>query len=257
MPIMQLAISDARPADVLRLVGNGATCTDAAAEIGVDRKTVTRWRQQVEGFGDAYDRAAELSRDESPQGRVALDLLVSAWTPGGLVTTEVATPAGSETELLDQAVGVEDPPASPSEERVVVRPAYVEPDVLDARGKEITVQGRRRVAAEPSPYTTVRPPTREEWLAEMAAMAKDKKQPERVRVTAIAAVTSGLMGGPVRARPSDFEDATVAAAAARGRDPGVPASVWEEAKQRFLGPAPDPEAERSGDVVEFERAPPG
>jgi hypothetical protein len=252
------------------------TARDAAAKIGINRKTVERWRQHLSGFGDAYTSAAKLSRVGTPEGRDALDLLVRTWTPGGLVSHV-------ETAALDELRGatvaligtgkvapteppspVAEPPRAREPEPVieplperklprVERTECVEPDVLDVRGKELTPHVARR--DEISPYTTARPPTRDEWLAEMAKLSLDKTQPDRVRAVAIAAVSSGLNGGPVRARPADIEEVTTAAARERGRDPGVPASVWEEAKKNFLGPAPEPEATRSGDVVEFDRAP--
>lgn len=195
---------------------------------GVNRKTVTRWRQGVVGFAAAYDRAVQLSRDESERARRELELLVLAWTPGGLVTN------------AEQSV--------------------VDPDVLGADGSEITLQGALPSKPFVSPYTKVRPPTPDEWIAEMAAMAKDERQPERVRVTAIAAVTTGLLGGPGgrSRRPAELDDPAMAAAAqARGRDPGVPASVWQEARRNFLGPAPaQADDSKGGDVVELEQATP-
>jgi hypothetical protein len=141
-------------------------------------------------------------------------------------------------------------------------PTCIEPDVLDASGTVLAVQGERRSAAPISPYTTVRPPTKDEWLAEMAALALDRKEPERVRVMAGVSVSALLQAGVGGrwAKPEEVVDAAVAEAAReRGRDPGVPASVWQEARQNFLGPAPEPASDstRSGDVVEFERAPPG
>jgi hypothetical protein len=128
----------------------------------------------------------------------------------------------------------------------------IEPDVLDARGKTITTrEGQKPERA--SPYTTDRPPTQAEWLAEMAKIGLDKKQPERVRAVAIAAVSSALNGGPVRGRPAELEEVVAQAARERGREQGVPASVWQEARKNFLGPAPE-EDEQGGDVVEFEQA---
>jgi len=87
----------------------------------------------------------------------------------------------------------------------------------------------------------------------MALLSKDSSQPAQVRAVAIAAVSSGVLGGPVR-RPVEAEQVP---SQVRGRDPGVPASVWKEARKNFLGPAPDdkPDAAPGGDVVEFERAP--
>jgi hypothetical protein len=253
------------------------TARDAAAKIGINRKTVERWRQRLVGFGDAYNLAAELSRDSTPEGRDALDLLVQTWTPGGLVD-QVPHVNPAWVELREAAAylssagqsapaeppsAVADPtqarepdhviePLAEREHERADRTECVDPDVLDARGKEIAAHARR---AEPSPYTTVRPPTRDEFHAMAAALMMDERAPERLRVTAVAALSSGLNGGPVRARHSDIEEVTTAAARERGRDPGVPASVWEEARKNFLGPAPEPEATRSGDVVEFDRAP--
>jgi hypothetical protein len=265
MALVQLDLTDTRPAAILRLVGEGKTARDAAAEVGINRKTVERWRQRVSGFGDAYDLAAQLSRDNSPEGRGSLDLLVRTWAPGGMVSrVSLEGPALVELREVAAAIGetsqaaLAEPPSTAAEPEPprAERPACVEPDVLDARGEEISTQVSRR--NEPSPYTTVRPPTRDEWLAEMAKLSLDKSQPERVRAVAIAAVSSGLNGGPVRVRPAELEDVAGAAARERGREPGVPAGVWQEARKNFLGPAPDPapEAQRGGDIVEFEQAKP-
>lgn len=242
--------------------------------VGISRKTIVRWRDRVPGFGEAYDRATALSRDGSAKAREELNLIVAAWTPGGIVEAEPELasepqPAAAPVLEAEPDLGVDPLEREPEwvrervravVERAAVRtePEVVEPDVLDAAGGEVSVRSLRAPLA---PYTKVRPPTRDEWLAEMAALAKDPEQPERVRVTAIAAVSSGLFGGPGgrSTRPADLDDATVAAAAARGRDPGVPASVWQEARRSFLGPAPAPEAtdDKGGEVVELEQATPG
>lgn len=236
--------------------------------VGISRKTIIRWRERVPGFGDAYDKAAALGRDGSAKARQELSLIVAAWTPGGITevdprpelapepskapaTEPAPDPEPAEAPVLEaaQRPGIDNLEREPAWVRERVRSALelatdraeaevVEPDVLDAAGSEVSVRGPRAPLA---PYTKVRPPTRDEWLAEMAAIAKDPEQPERVRVTAIAAVSSGLFGGPGgrSTRPADLDDATVAAAAKRGRDPGVPASVWEQARRNFLGPAPE------------------
>jgi hypothetical protein len=94
---------------------------------------------------------------------------------------------------------------------------------------------------------------REKFKKAMAKIGLDKKQPERVRAVAIAAVSSALNGGPVRGRPAELEEVVAQAARERGREQGVPASVWQEARKNFLGPAPE-EAEQGGEVVEFEQA---
>lgn len=268
MLVQQFPLDDHRPAEILRLVGEGATGKTAAKAIGISRKTITRWRERVNGFGQAYDRAASLSRDGSEKGRADLELLVAAWTPGGLVEPEPEPqppPEPAPLELQPEWVrervhAVPELGREPSEPvgfAATVAAAVVEPDVLDATGAEITVQGSLPVQLA-APWTKVRPPTCDEWIAQMAITATDKKQPERVRVTAIAAVSSALFGGPGgrSTRPADLDDVTVAAAA-RGRDPGVPASVWDQARRSFLGPAPDADDSEGGEVVDLERATPG
>lgn len=262
---------DRRPAEILRLVGDGATGRDAAAKLGINRRTVIRWREQIAGFGEAYDRAAKLSREETAEAREELDQLVAAWTPGAAAKPDPEHEPDPETlkarlerepEWVRERLRPLLKSDGPAEPTSVAAPSAVVPDVLDSSGAEITVHGSRPPAKPASPYTTARPPTRDEWLAEMAAMAKDPKQPERVRVTAIAAVSTGLFGGPGgrSTRPADLDDVAMAAAAqgqARGRDPGVPASVWQEARRNFLGPAPAPADDSKGaDVVELEQATP-
>jgi hypothetical protein len=257
MPFVQLELTDIRPAAVLRLVGGGMTARDAAAKLGINRKTVERWRQRVPGFGDAYNLAAALSRDDTPEAGEKLDGLVQTWTPTGLIGRSQISVLLPPVEAL--------PEPEPTREQLRIEdsappPTCIEPDILDANGMELAVQGDRREIS--SPYTTVRPPTKDEWLAEMAALALDRGQPERVRVMAGVSVSALLQAGAGGrwTRPAEVVDAAVVdAAREQGRDPGVSASVWQEVKEKFLGPAPDqePDAKRSGDVVEFERAPPG
>ena len=133
-------------------------------------------------------------------------------------------------------------------------PRPVVPDVLDSQGNALSVQGERPSAASPSPYPTERPPTRDEFNVILTRLIVREKTPERVRAVAIAALNSSLPEGETRrgqVRTPELEE--VAAQAARAREQGVPASVWQEARKNFLGPAPE-EAEQGGDVVEFEQA---
>jgi hypothetical protein len=195
-----------------------------------------------------------LAMDGAPAALEEIDAIVRSWTPGGLV---------SQAELDAIVAG---PEAEPDSDDPELGPRLsdtgaTDPDVLDAEGHELVVRptlGTSQPRKPKSPYTTVRPPTLAEWIAELAAIAKDKNEPERIRHTAIVSATAALAGGPGGrvGRPVD-DAAVVEAARERGREPGVPASVWQEARQNFLGPAPEPapDAERSGDVVEFERAP--
>lgn len=279
--VQSFSPDDQRPSAILRLVGRGATGKEAAAAVGISRKTIIRWREQVPGFGEAYERAMELGRDGSAKARGELNLIIAAWTPGGIAAAELEPGPDSEIVVVSRRAAAAPEPepkstdgdplerepewvrervrAAMASAPVRAEPEVVEPDVLDAAGAEISVSGSRP-PLPPAPYTTVRPPTLDEWISEMAALARDPEQPERVRVTAIAAVTSALCGGPGgrSTRPAHIDDATVAAAA-RGRDPGVPASVWQEARRSFLGPAPAaaPEDDSAGDVVELEQAKPG
>lgn len=263
---MRPDLVDSRPAEILRLVGQGCTGAAAAAQVGINRKTVARWKRDLHGFGDAYTRAMQLCHDRSDKARDELAKLVAAWTPGGLLEPGPGIdPLEREPEwvrervraVMASALGIPVADSAP----VRADPEVIEPDVLDAAGAELTVSGSRPTLPA-APYTKVRPPTRDEWLAEMAALARDPEQPERVRVTAIAAVSSGLFGGPGgrSTRPADLDDVAVAAAARRGRDPGVPASVWQEARRSFLGPSPaeaNADDGKGGDVVELEQATPG
>lgn len=259
MAIVHLELLDTRLGSILRLVGTGTTAKDAASTLGISRKTMERWRKSVPRFGEAYARAVKLSRDESPSAPNELDLLVRTWTPGGLVApTGVADAPPAAVAQPSPAREPERLPALAPEPEP--EPAKcVEPDVLDARGKELTKVARRGPGSEPedepAPYTTARPPTPAEWLAEMAALSLNTSEPARVRAVAIAAVSSALHGGPVRGRPD--VPGKVEVEKVGGREPGVPASVWEQARKNFLGPAPDaePDDARSGDVVELERAP--
>lgn len=271
--------TDSRPAQVLRRIGNGGTAEQAADDCKINRKTISRWRKTHKDFREAYARAVYLAGLGTEDARGKLDALVLAWTPGGLVTpaerAALARPDGDaelepETDFEPVPAGAEPlDPAQGDVDEVAVAGAEqpelerVEPDVLGADGRELVIVpkvgagGPRR--PKPHPYTTTRPPTLAEWTATMAAIAVDVNQPERVRLGAIASVTATLAGGPGARLNRPVDDVAVAEAAReRGREAGVPATVWQEAKRNFLGPAPAPaaEAEQGGDVVGFERAPP-
>jgi len=227
---MQFALDDQRPAAILRNIGNGMNAGEVSKLVGVDRSTVLRWKRGNPGFAAAFDRAAALSRDASPEGRETLDKLVAAWAPGGL-------------------------------DRAWPRHLAVAVDVIGSDGRTIASGDGASgdAAADPSaPYTTRRPPTRDEWLAEMARLSLCPNTPERVRAVCIAAVTSGLLGGPgdrsSRPKGLDDLDVTEAARAARGREAGVPASVWVEARRNFLGPAPGDESTPASEPIDGPQA---
>jgi hypothetical protein len=267
--------ADPRPAQILRRIGTGGLVEQAAADVGISRKTIPRWREKLEGFGKAYNRVVELASIGTPESIAEVEAIVASWTPGGLVSeaerAAIAGPTGGEAELeLEPETDFEPEPGDPAHGDVpgveVAMPdaeqpelERVEPDVLSVDGRELVVSpqlGTGRPRRPKPPYTTTRPPTLNEWTATMAALAVDTTQPERIRLGAIASVTATLAGGPGARLNRPVDDVAVAEAAReRGRDAGVPANVWQEAKQNFLGPAP-PEAEQGGDVVGFERAPP-
>jgi hypothetical protein len=241
--------TDVRLALVLRRLGAGGTITAAGIDAGVTRKTVLRWRAPgawcVPGFGEACDRVTALAEIGTPDAREQIEQIVIAWAPSG------------SDDVFDTVLEPDDAPP----------PA--DPDVLAADGREL-VASRPPRAKLPAPPRTLaehptaeqlypqrRPPTPDEQLSMMADLATDPLQPASVRCAAIAYMAATMDKARRRAVAEQGVDAAVAEAAReRGREPGVPASVWQEARKNFLGPAPEPapDAERSGDVVEFERA---
>jgi hypothetical protein len=262
--------TDVRLALILRRLGAGGTISDAGLDAGVSRKTILRWRSPgawcVPGFREACDRVTALASAGTHHTRAEIERIVLAWTPSGgddvfdgeLEADEQECWADAEV----QAGSGEDPPAPP--------PAN--PDVLDTDGRELVATRpprarlpapARNIAAHPTAeqlYPQRRPPTPDEGLSMMADLATDPLQPASVRCAAIAYMAAAFKDKAASRRPGaeqGVDAAVVEAASKQGRDPGVPASVWQEARQRFLGPAPDaePEAEQGGDVVEFERAP--
>ncbi len=228
---------DHRLAAILRLMGVGWTIAAIAADLRLNRKTITRWKASVEEFGEASERVMDLARQGTPAALAEIDRIVAAWTP---------PPRRPELGELVEPEG-----AGPTE-----------PEVLGRDGRLVT---RRAPAPMPSEiaedvYTSKRPPTPAEWLAEMAEIAKDPNEPERLRAVAITCVSSALFGGPgvrLGGRQSDAgpspaaEAAQEAARRERGRDAGVPASVWQEARANFLGPAPEP-SEATGNREQVE-----
>jgi hypothetical protein len=251
---------DPRLAEVLRLVGEGKTCSAAAARVGLNRKTVQRWRTSIPGFGAAYDQAVQLS-SKGEDGRDLLELLTRSWMLDAPDTLPTRAPSVNEALRMIQnsarSKPSSEPAATPSEEAPVTaerRSAAVEPDVLDAQGQEIAVQGERpEVAAPPSPYTTQRPPTRAEFNSMLAQLIMRDKTPERVRAVAIAALNSSLPDEPSRSRRlPEIEEPVVTTA--RAREQGVPASVWQEARRNFLGPAPEDAQSEDGQIVELDQA---
>ena len=145
-----------------------------------------------------------------------------------------------EPDPAQGGVPVVDVPMPEAEQPELER---AEPAVLDTSGREIVIEpapGTVAVRRPKPPYTTVRPPTLAEWTATMAALAVDTNQPERIRLGAIASVTATLAGGPGGRLNRPVDDVAVAEAAReRGRDAGVPAQVWQQARENFLGPAPE------------------
>jgi transposase len=206
---------DARPAEILRLLGEGKTKQEAAALVGISRRTVSRWLAGLEGFADATERAQQLGRRGSTRASEQLAALVAEWTPGGLM--------GASLEKSE-------PSAPPLRVAEVEEVEPVEPDVLDAAGRRLN--GPRRSRGP-------RPPTRDEWLAQLAAMATDEREAPAIRCAAIRCVTASLFGGPGRGLARGEPVDTEVLAPAVERDRGVPASVWQDARRNFLGPAAD------------------
>jgi hypothetical protein len=280
--------TDARPALILRRLGAGGTITAAGVDAGITRKTVLRWRSpgpwSIAGFGAACDRVASLAASGEAEARAEIDRIVLAWTPPRIVEPVVDFELIREGERRRWAAvgGVPVLQARPELERIETdrvdlgpadqaSPASAaEPDVLGTDGREIVASCSSPAHAPPvradltgqhlaaeQLYPKRRAPTRDEWVSMMADLALDPMQPASVRCAAIASGNAALVGQvPRRAATEQSIDLGVAEAAReRGRDAGVPATVWQEARQNFLGPAP-PEAEQVGDVVGFERAPP-
>jgi hypothetical protein len=255
--------TDVRLALVLRRLGAGGTIAAAGLDAGVTRKTILRWRSPgswcVTGFAEACDRVTALATVPTPDAREEIERIVLAWTPSG----------GDDVFDGDELADDEQEPGFGDDEQPSAPTA--EPDVLDTSGREIVASRPprarlpappRRLSEDPSAeqlYPSRRAPTRDEWVSMMADLAMDPLQPASVRCAAIASGNASFNQAAPRRPASDpaVDPAVVAAARERGREPGVPAGVWQEARKNFLGPAPGPapDAERSGDVVEFERAP--
>jgi hypothetical protein len=276
--------TDVRLALVLRRLGAGGTITAASVDANVSRKTVLRWRSPgawcVPGFAEACDRVTALASVAAPENRMEIERIVLAWTPSGGDDLFDGELAEDEQECWADADGAQ-PAPEPAESSFdgglePASPPPAEPDVLDTNGREIVASRPQRarlpapprtLAAHPTAeqlYPTRRAPTPEETLSMMADLATDPLQPASVRCAAIAYMAAAHkdQAAPRRSNTDPAVDPAVAEAASKqGRDPGVPASVWQEARQNFLGPAPDPDpasgATLGGDVVEFERAPPG
>lgn len=256
--------TDARLALILRRLGAGGTITAAGMDVGVTRKTIQRWRSPgqwcVPGFGAACDRVIALAPARTPEAFEEIEQIVDAWAaPAPLVYRggdDVLDQLGDHEQAEDDGAGDLAPLA--------------EPDVLDVDGRELASRGR--AARAPAPriappahltaeqlYPKRRAPTREEWISMMADLALDPLAPASVRCAAIASGNAALVGQqPRRAAPELTPESVAAEARERGRDPGVPRSVWEEAKRSFLGPALVPDADDSagGDVVELEQSTP-
>jgi AcrR family transcriptional regulator len=234
------------------MMGDGMTISAIAAELGINRKTITRWRASLEGFDEAAERVLELARLGTQHALMEIGALVDSWTPGGLVVHE----SGPQAE-------VEPAPVEVTQAELEDAGPPGEPEVIGRDGRLVVTRrmpgSRTSPRATDGPYTSKRPPTPPEWLAEMAAIAKDKTQPERLRAVAMGCVSSALFGGPgmrlpirqSESTPSPSAEAAEREARQRGRDAGVPASVWQEARQNFLGPAPEP-SEAAGDREQVE-----
>jgi len=213
------------------MIGDGESLTAAAAACGVNRKTVYRWRAALPGFGDALDRVLALSADGSPRARREVENVVRAWAPSGV-------PEREHESALPDVLG--------RDGRVLVSGERVEQEgQLEQPGGQI--------------YTSKRPPTRDEWIAMMTDLALDPAQPDRLRLGAMASVSTALGNGPAgragRAsdRVAELQAAEQQEAAQRekGRDAGIPASVWHEARQNFLGPPAAATGEAARPTIEL------
>ena len=221
---------------VLRAIGDGKSVDDAANALGITRRTITRWRDRDPEFAGAADLVRSLRRDGDAE---AIDTIVAAWTRGALPVdasepepAERAEPAHVASEA---PAGPVDPPIPPSRPR----PRASEPviaEVLDLSGRSLTDPGPTPAAARDpeQPYTRTRPPTAEEWTAEMAAIALDPNQPEGLRRVA-AMIVTGMFDRTAKRSPSP---AALEKEIAEPSTRGVRKSVWAEARREFLGPPP-------------------
>ncbi len=259
---------------ILRLMGEGLTTSATADKLGLSRKTISRWRASLAGFDEACTNVSGWARLDTPSARAEIDRVVASWTPGGLVLHEL--PGEIDDRARQRAAGglvVESDPvpargvepvvrvepeivvAAPvaGERDVAERPPQAEPEVLSRDGRLVV---RHLVGESSTPpgaaaigegHTGLRPPTPAEWLAKLAAIAENQEEPPQVRVVAMGCVSSALFGGPhtkptrqSESTPSPAAEAAEREAREKGRDAGVPASFWQDARMKFLGPAPQP-----------------
>ena len=270
---------------VLRLMGAGLTTQAIADELRINRKTITRWRASLEGFDEACSLVIGWARLDTEGARGEIDKIVASWTPGGLVfheqlrevvervsagaatpqpAREVDLPVAREREAVLGPEAAVAPELLDEPELGEVAPEPAEPEVINRDGR-LVVRYPAPGSSGPTPaasadeITGLRPPTPAEWLAKLAAIAENQAEPPQVRVVAMGCVSSALFGGPhskmpsrqSESAPSPAAEAAEREARQRGRDAGVPASVWQEARANFLGPAPEPN-EASGEREQVE-----
>jgi hypothetical protein len=281
----------------LELIATGMKQSDVVAELGTTERSLSRAmaRPTHDGlkFGAAINVAKELLARGTPEAQAALSQLVDAWRPPEPEPPPVVEP---EPEPLPEPEPVElplpelpvpdpvEPPITPPEPVANPSPVTTGEDATferEAQGGAITKPDRVVVEAEvvsrprkpgrppkvdpnavpepPPPYPATREELREKLFEFYWAKMHDKTEHPRMRVVCTQALHSEAFEPRFsRAHPSPAAEAIEQQAAReRGRDPGVPASVWQEARRNFLGPAPDEaETDKGGDVVEFEQATP-
>lgn len=250
---MALAPDDPRPSTVLYLLGTGLSLNRSAQGAGINRRTLNRWRG-CERFGAAIEivlqQREHLHGDDpvlAASAREQIEAVLATWSPGGLAGLADRLRLPSSQPVDPPAHEPVPPPVPSAPEREVIAA-----DVLDDRGRTISPE---RPQVEPArlarPYLT-RPPTIDEWKAELAAMAIDPATPPTVRRGSIAALTMALMSeaGPARRRGAAERPDDDQPLPRRERDRGMSAAAWAEVDERVLGPEPV----GSADVVELHRA---
>ena len=211
---------------LLRCLSEGASKTESAGAVGMSIRAVQRYVRTHPEFAQAVERAVE----------------------AGL--------SGPRSPLRDDSLeGPARPPAESPPPPTASAPSS--PVVLEAVPEDM---GAARVTIDPDD-SGLPPFSEEHLLAESWRIFLDNRQSAAVHAVharALHAYFREKRRADVLARLAAYgiasraEDAG-AAPDDRVREAGVPASVWEEARQKFLGPAPEPDAASDGAVVEFDR----
>src|SRR5690606_1868492 len=242
----------------LCLVADGASDNAIAKAVGSSPKSLRRAIERDPEFGAACGLVRELGAATDDVSARALRVLLNRWRP--------PQPPPADLEAAEPA------PVAAKTEPVVVDVEVVSGPPKNPEPTEVPGPKPRGRRPDPEPghlppgplarlplieLVKLEIPSDDEIAAFCWQTVRNPNESDGMRRAALAALTLDRQSRGRKAGELHQSIEAEARAGVRGRDPGVPASVWQEARRNFLGPAPAPADDSKGaDVVELEQATP-